>query len=155
MTSIEKLHFSPLTIDGENYLAWTLDVKSNLIARDIYTTITTDEGTTPQQKAKALVFLRHHLVEPLKLQYLNEENPRNLWTQLKDRFDHTKTIHLPRARHDWVHLRVQDHTSVAQYNSELFRITSQLTLCGQPVSDEEQLEKTLSTMHPSNMILSA
>ena len=155
MTSIEKLNFLPLTIEGENYLSWSLDVKSNLIARDIKNTITTDQGTTIQQKAKALVFIRHHLVEPLKLQYLNEDNPKRLWDQLKDRFDHTKTIHLPRARHDWVNLRVQDHTSIANYNSELFRIISQLTLCGQPISDEEQIEKTLSTMHSSNMILSS
>nr|GEV62699.1 transposase, Ptta/En/Spm, transposase, Tnp1/En/Spm-like protein [Tanacetum cinerariifolium] len=35
----------------------------------------------------------------------------------------------------------------------MFRITYQLTLCGKKITDEEMLEKTLSTFHASNMLL--
>ncbi|KAJ9558153.1 hypothetical protein OSB04_012767 [Centaurea solstitialis] len=35
----------------------------------------------------------------------------------------------------------------------MFRITSQLTLCGKKITDEEMLEKTFSTFHASNMLL--
>ena len=35
----------------------------------------------------------------------------------------------------------------------MFRITSQLTLCGEKITDEEMLEKTFSTFHASNMLL--
>ena len=65
-----------------------------------------------------------------------------------------RLISLPAARHDWINLRVQDHKSIAEYNSELFRIASQLALYGQPINDAEQIEKTLSTLHPSNIVLS-
>jgi hypothetical protein len=52
-------------------------------------------------------------------------------------------------------LRVQDHKSIAEYNSELFRITSQLTIYGHPVSEEEKIEKTLSIFHSTNLIIAA
>lgn len=74
--------------------------------------------------------------------------------KLHSRFDHTRTIFLPVACHDWVNLWVQDHKTIADYNRELFRIVSQLTICGQPAGDEEQIEKTLSTFHSTNLILS-
>jgi hypothetical protein len=61
---------------------------------------------------------------------------------------------LPKARQEWMNLQVQDFTTIAAYNNELFRITSTLTLCGEPVSDADLLEKTLSTFHPSNIVLS-
>jgi hypothetical protein len=35
MTNLEKLSFSPLTPDGENYLIWALDVKLHLHARNL------------------------------------------------------------------------------------------------------------------------
>lgn len=86
---------------------------------------------------------------------MNEYNPRILWDELKLRFDHLRTISLPAASHDWINLRVQDHTMVANYNNELFRITSQLSVCGHPIDDAEQIERTLSTFHPTNLVLAA
>ena len=44
--------------------------------------------TTPPQKEKTLIFLRHHLVENLKAEYLIERDSVVLWQSLKDRFDH-------------------------------------------------------------------
>lgn len=85
---------------------------------------------------------------------MNEYNLWILWDDLHSRFDHTRTIFLPAARHDWVNLRVQDHKTIAEYNSELFRIVAQLTICGQPVTNEEQIEKTLLTLHSTNLVLS-
>lgn len=152
---MEKVQFQPLSIDGANYLSWSLDTQSHLLAQSLHTTITDVAALTAPKRAQALILMRHHLAIPLKQQYLNESNPKNLWDQLKARFDHTKTIFLPRARHDWLNLRVQDFTSVSKYNSELFRITSELALCEQPVGDEELIEKTLSTFHVTNITLSA
>jgi hypothetical protein len=121
MTStIEKLHFQELSIDGSNYLSWSLDVEAHLTSKDIQDSILTDSGPTLQQKARALILIRHHLADLLKQQYMNEFNPRVLWDELKSCFDHTRTIFLPAARHDWINLRVQDHKSISEYNSELF-----------------------------------
>lgn len=85
---------------------------------------------------------------------MNEYNPRTPWDELKSCFDHTQTISLPAARHNWINLHVQDHKSMAEYNNELFRIVSQLTICKHPVGKEEQIEKMLSTLHSTNLILS-
>jgi len=52
-----------------------------------------------------------------------------------------------------MHLHLQDFKSVATYNPEVYRITSQLELCGEKVTDADLLEKTFSTFHASNVLL--
>ncbi|CAM8934181.1 unnamed protein product [Rhodiola kirilowii] len=100
-----------------------------------------------------MILLRHHLHESLKAQYLTIKEPYELWKSLKDRFDHQRTVTLPRARYEWTHLRLQDFKKVSDYNSELFRIVSTMNLCGEKISDKEILEKTLSTFHANNLVL--
>ncbi|KAL0390944.1 UNVERIFIED_CONTAM: hypothetical protein Scaly_0451500 [Sesamum calycinum] len=100
-----------------------------------------------------MILLRHHLHESLKSQYLTVKSPFQLWKSLKDRFDHQKTVILPRARYEWIQLRLQDFKTIAEYNSEMFRIVSKLRLCGEDVTDEQMLEKTFSTFHASNLVL--
>ncbi|XP_021850455.1 uncharacterized protein [Spinacia oleracea] len=68
-------------------------------------------------------------------------------------YDHQKTVILPKARYDWLHLRLQDFKSVSEYNSAMFKITSQLKLCGEKITDADMLEKTYSTFHANNVVL--
>ena len=35
------------------------------------------------------------------------KDPHTLWNKLKERYDHLKLVHLPEARYDWIHLRLQ------------------------------------------------
>nr|XP_009772690.1 PREDICTED: uncharacterized protein LOC104223038 [Nicotiana sylvestris] len=93
------------------------------------------------------------LDEGLKVEYLTVKDPLELWTGLKERYDHLKATVLPRTRYEWMHLRLQDFKTVSEYNSVVFRITSQLKLCGEVMNDEDLLEKTLTTFHASNMVL--
>ncbi|XP_013719547.2 uncharacterized protein LOC106423311 [Brassica napus] len=97
--------------------------------------------------------MRHHLIEGLKDQYMTIENPLDLWNALQHRYDHQKMMLLPKARHDWMHLRFLDFKSVDEYNSALFKIVSILRLCGEEVSEVEMLEKTCTTFHKSNAVL--
>ena len=60
---------------------------------------------------------------------------------------------LPKARYDWLHLRLQDFKSVSEYNSALFQISSQLKLCGENIIDEDMLEIFFTTFHASNVFL--
>ena len=60
---------------------------------------------------------------------------------------------LPKARYDWMHLRLQDFKSVSEYNFALFKISSQLKLCGENITEEDMLEKTFTTFHASNVLL--
>ncbi|XP_071912281.1 uncharacterized protein [Coffea arabica] len=116
-------------------------------------TIVEENDTSNQNRAKAMIFLRHHLDEGLKVEYLTVKDTLVLWQDLKERFDHLKLVVLPKARYDWLHLRLQDFKSVKEYNSAIFRITSQLSLCGEKITDKNILEKIFSTFHVSNMLL--
>ncbi|KAM2637803.1 hypothetical protein EV1_022250 [Malus domestica] len=60
---------------------------------------------------------------------------------------------LPRVSYEWTYLRIQDFKSIVKYNSALFRITSQMKLCGDTITEEDMLEKTFNTFHASNLLL--
>ncbi|KAK2438354.1 hypothetical protein QL285_006625 [Trifolium repens] len=153
MSNLSKLEFEALDISGKNYLPWALDAEIHLDAEGNGDTIKEGNITSAQEKAKAMIFLRHHLHEDLKNEYLTVKDPLILWNCLKERYEHQKTIILPKARYEWMHLRLQDFKTVTAYNSAVFRITSQLKLCGENVSEADMLEKTFSTFHASNVLL--
>ncbi|XP_035843844.1 uncharacterized protein LOC118490362 [Helianthus annuus] len=153
MTNIAKLEFMALDIIGKNYLSWVLDAEIHLNANNLGETIKEGNKANIQDKVKVMIFLRHHIHEALKSEYLTIKDPLVLWTNLKEMYDHQKTVILPRARYEWINLRLQDFKSISEYNSAMFRITSQLILCGENITDKEMLEKTFLTFHPSNVIL--
>ncbi|XP_016486394.2 uncharacterized protein LOC107806696 [Nicotiana tabacum] len=153
MSNLSKLEFVALDISGKDYLSWVLDAEIHLAAKALENIIIQENEISGQDKAKAMIFLRHHLDEWLKTEYLTLKDPFELWSSLKERYDHLKATILPRARYEWIHLRLQDFKTVSEYNSVVFRITSQLKLCGKIMNDEDLLEKTLSTFHASNMVL--
>ncbi|XP_074374672.1 uncharacterized protein LOC141715087 [Apium graveolens] len=153
MTNLAKLEFVALDVSGNNYLSWVLDAELHLSANGLKDTIDSEKIPTVEQNAKVIIFLRHHIHEDLKSEYLTIKNPLTLWNNLKDRFDHQKLVHLPSARYDWINLNLQDFKSVAEYNYALFKISSKLILCGENIIDVEMIEKTLSTFHPNTMIL--
>ena len=153
MANLTKIEFAALDINGNNYLSWVLDAEIHLDAMNLGETIKEGNATSIQEKAKAMIFLCHHLHEELKMEYLTIKDPCILWKNLKQRYDHQKTVILPKARYEWMHLRLQDFKSVSDYNSALFKISSKLLLCGEKITDADMLEKTFSTFHASNMLL--
>ena len=153
MANLTKIEFMVLDISGKNYLSWTLDAEMHLNAMGLGETIKEGNETSNQDRAKAMIFIRHHLDEGLKVEYLTVKDPLDLWQNLKERYDHLKTVILPKARYEWMHLRLQDFKSVSEYNSAMFKISSQLKLCGENITDDDMLEKTFSTFHASNMLL--
>ena len=88
MVDITKKEFAVSNISGSNYLTWKLDIEIHLSAEERSATIKPIVQTTPPQKVKTLIFLRHHLTENLKAEYVTERDPVVLWQSLKDRFDH-------------------------------------------------------------------
>ncbi|XP_016574224.1 uncharacterized protein LOC107871880 [Capsicum annuum] len=143
MSNLSKLEFVILDISEKNYLSWVVDAKIHLAAKGLSANIIPNNAASSQEKAKAMIFLLHRLDEGLKVEYLTVKNPLELWIDLKGRYDNLKATLLPRARYEWMHL----------YNSVVFRIVSQLKLCGETINDEDMMEKTLTTFHASNMIL--
>ena len=148
-----KRQFNILDLYGQKFLEWKVDGMTNLRAQGLEHTIenkdvpktTTDSTTsstvvaktvTEQDKAKALVLLRHHLHDSLKIEYLLVEDPKELWDSLNERYGHHKRVLLPKALFDWSALRFQDFKCISDYNSTLHRIVSILKLCDQPITNE-------------------
>ena len=59
----------------------------------------------------------------------------------------------PKAQYDWIHRRLQDFKSLHEHNSTMFRITSQLKLCGETVNEIDMIETTFSTFQALNVLL--
>ena len=148
MENLAKLEFVALKLSGSNYLPWTVDMKIHPSAMGLEKTIVEGNSASAQDKAKAIMIIRYHIQEEIKNEYLTIEDPLQLWNNLKERYDHQKAMVLPNAQYDWLHLRFQDFKSVSDYNSAMFKIASRLKLCGEVISKEVMIEKTLSTfMH--------
>ena len=103
-----KLEFAPLSLNGDNYMSWANDVLTNLkceglekILSEVYdaeaetAAAKTDAEKKAAEKnaaemsmkrAKSLKLMKQHLDEGLKLEYMNAQDPKNLWDNLKERF---------------------------------------------------------------------
>ncbi|KAI5682452.1 hypothetical protein M9H77_03680 [Catharanthus roseus] len=106
-------------------------------------TINNNNKESNQNRARAMIFFRHHLHEALKAEYLTVKGLLILWNSLKEKFDHLKLLHL----------RLQDYKSINEYNSAMFRISSQMKLYGEKITKEDMLEKMFSTFHALNILL--
>ena len=88
MSNLAKLDFTALDISGKNYMSWVLDAETHLNANGFGGTIKGKNNASSQDKAKALIFIRCHLHDGLKAEYLINKDPLVLWNKLKERFDH-------------------------------------------------------------------
>ncbi|XP_058223193.1 uncharacterized protein LOC131332897 [Rhododendron vialii] len=122
MSNYTKLDFAVLDISGRNYLSWILDVEIHFDAMELGNTITDGNDASSKDRAKAMIFIRHHLHKDLKSEYLIVKDPLSLWNNLKERYGHQKAVILPNARYRWLNLRLQDYKSISEYNSTLFKI---------------------------------
>ncbi|GKB20375.1 hypothetical protein Tco_0854298 [Tanacetum coccineum] len=134
-------------------MPWVLDVEMHLQSMGIAQTIIENSDSSPEDKARANIFLRKHIDNGLKLEYLTTEDPSILYKDLKDRIDNKMEVLLPAVQEDWRSLRFQDLKKFNEYISALFTICSQLKCFEQSVTDADMLEKTYSTFHASNMTL--
>ncbi|XP_056695106.1 uncharacterized protein [Spinacia oleracea] len=75
-----------------------------------------------------MIFVRHHLHEGLKTEYLTVKDPQILWSNIKERYDHQKNVIFSNARYDWLHLRLHDFKST-QYQEKGFKKYSELICC--------------------------
>ncbi|KAM0993780.1 hypothetical protein ACFX2G_009496 [Malus domestica] len=153
MANLAKLDFVGLDITRKNYLTWVVDTKIHMEVENLGETIKEGNNVSSQDRANTMIFILLHLDEGLKNKYLTIEDSLALWKTLRNRYNHQKTVILPRTHYEWTHLRIQDFKSVAKYNSAMFRISSQMKLCGETITKEDMLENTFSTFHAANVLL--
>ena len=70
-----KLEFVVLDISRNNYLLWVLDDEIHFSAKALTETILKPNKCSTQEKDKAMIFIRHHLHEHLKIEYLTVKDP--------------------------------------------------------------------------------
>ena len=154
---IQAILFPALKGDRGNYLEWSVDARAHLCAEELDDALKKPVANAPSlpgsTRWKALLVLRRHLDSSLRRQYIQVEDPADLWRQLHARFHHEKSIFLPQARSDWLSLRVLDFADLNIFNAELHHIVAQLRLCGEEVTKEQLIDKTLSTFPPASSIL--
>ncbi|XP_048443398.1 uncharacterized protein LOC125478809 [Pyrus x bretschneideri] len=141
MANLAELDFVALDIIGKNYLTWVLDTKIHLQAGNLGDIIREENISSSQDRAKTMIFIHRHLDEGLKSEYLMVEDPLALWKALRNKYNHQTRVILLRTRYECTHLRIQDFKLVVEYNSALFRITSQMKLCWDTITEEDMLEK--------------
>jgi hypothetical protein len=108
---------------------------------------------TDAQNCHALYIIRNNIHLDLKAEYMMEEDPRALWLNLQQWYEQQKAVVLPKATHEWNHLRIQDFKSMNQYNHAMHKLSSKLKFCEKEPTNAKKIEKTLSTMLPAHMIL--
>ncbi|XP_068308808.1 uncharacterized protein [Pyrus communis] len=100
-----------------------MDTKIHLEAGNLGETIKEENSASYPDWAKAMIFIHHHIDEGLKSEYLTVEDPLAIW---------------------------KDFKLVAEYNSAMFRINSQITLCGETITEQaEQNNELLMKNHQS------
>jgi hypothetical protein len=149
--------FKKFALNEHNYPTWAIDVKISLALRGMYEAITPpgerQQELLPTHQCNVLYIIRNHIHLDLKSEYVLEEEPSALWAALQNHYEQQKVVILLEANHDWVHLRLQDYKSIEDYNHDVHKICAKLRFCENKYFDEEKIEKTLSTMLPSDKIL--
>jgi len=96
---VQSLIFEALEVDGSNYLEWSIDTKTYLTAEGLQNMIKSKkedrEDISASEISRALMVIRRHIDNSLRRQYLTIDKPAVLWKELKTRFLHKRTIHLP------------------------------------------------------------
>jgi hypothetical protein len=106
-----------------------------------------------KSKYEALYIIPNHIHPGLKSEYMMEENPHELWKNLKQHYEQQKATVLPKATHEWKHLRLQDFKTVHDYNHVVHKLSQKLWFCNKEPTEAEKIENTFSTMLPSERIL--
>ncbi|XP_062005751.1 uncharacterized protein LOC133722915 [Rosa rugosa] len=109
---------------------------------------------TVTNNTKALILIMHHMNESPQLEYMNEDNVRNLWVALQERFGNIRDFLLQDLEVQRHNLRFSDKKTVMEYNSEAFHINSLMQLCGTTITEAQLIEKTLSTIPVSALMVS-
>ena len=78
MSNLTKLKINALDITGNNYMTWAVGAKMHLRGNGLLETIESSKTVSDEKKAKAMIFLRHHIHDGLNDEYITKEDPCDL-----------------------------------------------------------------------------
>ncbi|XP_062010453.1 uncharacterized protein LOC133726830 [Rosa rugosa] len=159
MSNEPRLDFPMLDSTGSEYHGWKTDVENHLTSKGILPIIQAPIAglvfqRTSIKHAQAIILMRRHMDKALRLEYMSIKDARDLWAALEERFGNIQDSLLPDLKVQWNNIRFSDFKSVAEYNSEALRLKAMLKFCEKPLTEEELIEKTLSTFPVQAIILS-
>ncbi|XP_057538197.1 uncharacterized protein LOC130815730 [Amaranthus tricolor] len=106
-----------------------------------------DPTKIEEDKAKAASILRYHLIDSLKHEYTNYEDPKLLWEELNERFGHNKSVLLPKAIDEWHFKKYHELLKtllVAEQNNELLLKNHNRTPVGtMPFNETNMIERNV------------
>jgi hypothetical protein len=158
MTDPTRPEFEILDSEGIEYHRWVSDVETTFMGKDYTSTIIPstdpkDKEPSEKVKANALMFLRRHIDPSLRWEYLQLKTPKELWDALKGRFGNIHDTLLPELTVQWNEIRLLDYKRVNDFNKDMLRLKARLTFCGKEITEDDMIQKTLSTFPTSALIL--
>ncbi|KAL6528859.1 hypothetical protein OROMI_029035 [Orobanche minor] len=78
VSNLTFLKFNALDISGNNFMPWTLDIKAHMRSMNLSETLNEPNNSSDVDRAKSLIFIRRHLCDSLKDEYLTVEDPKEL-----------------------------------------------------------------------------
>ncbi|KAL6495600.1 hypothetical protein OROGR_030163 [Orobanche gracilis] len=155
MADPTRPEFDILDSEGLEYHRWVSDVETTFVAKDYSATIfgTTGDEPSDKTKASALMFLRRHIDPSLRWEYLQLKSPKELWDALKGRFGNIHNTLLPELTVQWNEIRLLDYKRVNDFNKDMLRLKARLNFCGKEITEDDMIQKTLSTFPTSALIL--
>ncbi|CAH9124298.1 unnamed protein product [Cuscuta epithymum] len=158
MTHPTAPEFDILDSEGLEYHRWVSDIETTFVAKDYSVTLADPESlkdNAPSEKIKAaaLMFLRRHIDPSLRWEYLQLKTPKELWDTLKGHFGNIHDTLLPELTVQWNEIRLVDYKKINDFNKDMLRLKARLNFCGKPITEDEMIDKTLSTFPTSAIIL--
>ncbi|XP_004292121.1 PREDICTED: uncharacterized protein LOC101310668 [Fragaria vesca subsp. vesca] len=158
MVDSTRLEFDILDSEGIEYHCWVSDVETTFVGKVYTSTIKTptdpkDAGPSDKVKANALMFLRRHSDPSLRWEYLQLKTPMELWDALKGRFGNIHDTLLPELTVQWNEILLLDYKRVNDFNKDMLRLKARLNFCGKELTEDDMIQKTLSTFPTSSLIL--
>ncbi|XP_062001924.1 uncharacterized protein LOC133719768 [Rosa rugosa] len=158
MADLTRPEFDILDSEGLEYHRWVSDVETAFVAKDYTATIKTptdpkDDGPSDKVKANALMFLRRHIDPSLRWEHLQLKTPKELWDALKGRFGNIHDTLLPELTVPWNEIRLLDYKRVNDFNKDMLRLKARLNFYGKELTEDDMIQKTLSTFPTSALIL--
>nr|XP_011470508.1 PREDICTED: uncharacterized protein LOC105353228 [Fragaria vesca subsp. vesca] len=76
-----------------------------------------------------------------------------LWDALKGRFGNIHDTLLLELTVQWNEIRLLDYKRVHDFNKDMLRLKARLNFCGKELTEDDMIQKTLSTFPTSSLIL--
>ncbi|XP_021767028.1 uncharacterized protein LOC110731484 [Chenopodium quinoa] len=134
MGDLMKRQSSILDLSGKKFLEWKVDAVMNLKAQGLEHTI--KDNKSPSIQTTDTTTFAMTVVKPVT------------------EHEKAKALVLLSHLHEGIKIEYKmDFKFVIDYNSTIHEIVSILRYCDHPVTDEQMIEKTLTTFHASNILL--